>query len=186
MRAFIFSVLLFTAFILINCSGDTATEFSGEKSVDSSEFEEVSEPEKEVSSVPDDAEGGTIDFNNLEGRWELLYPGNYGYEFRFTRNYRAVVVLYLKREALVFRGVYNIVEDDKLKINIVEMKRTDNMAAVHRDSGFMKSKSSYFLLNASISEKDGGNLLTMRPEAIRIDGQESDGYLEPVLSLKKR
>jgi hypothetical protein len=82
-----------------------------------------------------------LTFKNVIGNWTLKYSGNYGYTFSFYSNYRALVVLNLNMETLIFKGVYTIEEGNKLKINIYEMKEEHRAAGAKK--GFVKAKSSY-------------------------------------------
>ncbi len=133
-------------------------------------------------AVPQNLE--PIDFKDLPGKWALRFTGNYGYEFRFNKNYKALVVIYLGGSSLLFNGVYTI-ENGNLKINIYEMKNEDRSENINIYSNFVKAKSSYFLFKAGINKKPGTNkMLVLRPSNIIIDGINSDGYFEPVLKLK--
>lgn len=124
-----------------------------------------------------------LTFKNVVGTWALKYSGNYGYQFSFYANYRALVILYLNMETLVFKGVYTLDEGNKLKINIYEMK--DERRAGVPGKGFVKAKSSYFLFNGYETARQGRTTLFLRPRAIIIDGNNSEGYFEPLLKLAK-
>jgi hypothetical protein len=132
--------------------------------------------------VPENLE--PIDFKDLPGKWALRFSGNYGYEFRFNKSYKALVIIYLGSSSLLFNGVYTI-ENGNLKINIYEMKNEDRSENLNIYSNFIKAKSSYFLFKAGINKKPGTNkMLVLRPSNIIIDGINSDGYFEPVIKLK--
>jgi hypothetical protein len=124
-----------------------------------------------------------LTFKNVVGTWALKYSGNYGYQFSFYANYRALVILYLNMETLVFKGVYTLDEGNKLKINIYEMK--DERRAGVPSKGFVKAKSSYFLFSGYETARQGRTTLFLRPRAIIIDGNNSEGYFEPLLKLAK-
>lgn len=124
-----------------------------------------------------------LTFKSVIGNWTLKYSGNYGYTFRFYSNYRAVVVLYLNMETLIFKGVYTIEKGNKLKINIYEMK--EEHRAVRTKKGFVKAKSSYFLFGGHTIKKNRKETLYLRPLAIIIDGNNSEGYFEPLIKLSK-
>lgn len=124
-----------------------------------------------------------LTFKNVVGTWALKYSGNYGYQFSLYANYRALVILYLNMETLVFKGVYTIDEGNKLKINIYEMKEERRSGPQSR--GFVKAKSSYFLFSGYQTVKQGRTTLFLRPRAIIIDGNNSEGYFEPQLKLAK-
>ncbi len=113
----------------------------------------------------------------------MKYSGNFGYQFSFYANYRALVILYLNMETLVFKGVYTIEDGSKLKINIYEMKEERRSGTPSR--GFVKAKSSYFLFSGYETVKQGRTTLLLRPRAIIIDGNNSEGYFEPLLKLAK-
>jgi hypothetical protein len=131
---------------------------------------------QEDTSIP-------LSFKNVVGTWALKYSGNYGYQFSFYANYRALVILYLNMETLIFKGVYTLDEGNKLKINIYEMK--DERRAGVPNKGFVKAKSSYFLFSGYETAKQGRTTLFLRPRAIIIDGNNSEGYFEPLLKLAK-
>jgi len=144
--------------------------------------ENDSEPAKEnlaLSKPP-----SPIGFMDVVGRWKLKYANHYGYDFRFYKNYKALVILYLSNHALVFKGVYTIEDNNRLKINIYEMKRDKNVRRVNVYGGFIKAKSSYFLFQASLPDDKRKKVLVVRPLKIVIDGNNSDGYFEPVIRLK--
>jgi len=124
-----------------------------------------------------------LTFKNVIGNWTLKYSGNYGYTFSFYSNYRALVVLYLNMETLIFKGVYTIEEGNKLKINIYEMKEEHRAAGTKK--GFVKAKSSYFLFGGHTIKKNRKETLYLRPRAIIIDGNNSEGYFEPLIKLTK-
>lgn len=124
-----------------------------------------------------------LSFKSVIGTWSLKYPGNYGYTFSLHPSYRATVVLFLNMEILTFRGVYTIEDGNKLRININEMK--DEHRGGGRNKGFVKAKSSYFLFGGYKTRKSGRETLYLRPMAIIIDGNNSEGYFEPLLKLAK-
>ncbi len=127
-----------------------------------------------------------ITFDKIPGKWILLYPNDYGYEFQLYRNYRALVILYLNNCALIFKGVYTLEDGNRLRLNISEMKRSQEVRAVNTYSGFAKAKSSYFLFRLSSTGEREKMKLVLRPLKIIIDGSDSDGYFEPILRLKRR
>lgn len=133
-------------------------------------------------AVPQNLE--PIDFKDLPGRWSLRFSGNFGYEFRFNKNYKALVIIYLGNSSLLFNGVYTI-ENGNLKINIYEMKNEDRSDNLNIYSNFVKTKSSYFLFKAGIIKQPVSNkMLVLRPSSIIIDGNSSDGYFEPIIKLR--
>jgi hypothetical protein len=126
-----------------------------------------------------------MSFTNIIGNWRLKYSGNYGYCFNLYPNYRALVIIYLNTQSLIFRGVYTIDEENKLKINISEMKEEPRTSGFNLRGGFMKAKSSYFLFTGYRVKKNKRERLYLRPSAIVIDGKNSDGYFEPFIKLTK-
>jgi|GEM_PF-1227308 len=155
------------------CGGDVA---------DVSETKEVKKEKPPVVKVNPDVTK-PINFTNIRGTWRLKYPNNYGYEFRLSRNYRAIVILFLKDSSLVFRGIYTIDDDNTFRITLSEMKRVDGIRNINVYSRFVKTKSSYFLFVARYNKKE--RKLLIRPKKISIDGNDSQGYFEPLISLKK-
>jgi hypothetical protein len=127
----------------------------------------------------------SMSFKNIIGNWRLKYSGNYGYCFNLYPNYRALVIIYLNTQSLIFRGVYTIDEKNKLKINISEMKEEPRTSGFNLGGGFVKAKSSYFLFSGYRVIKDKSERLYLRPSAIVIDGKNSDGYFEPFIRLTK-
>jgi len=141
--------------------------------------------QREQDQIEDIGTLKKVDFKNIIGSWKLLYRGNYGYEFRFYSNYKAVVILYLHDRVIIFKGVYTIEEKSNIRINILEMKSTEGVARVNLFFGFVKTKSSYFIFKGGLKDGKGNKVLIVRPEKIIIDSNNSDGYFEPVLHLKK-
>ncbi|HQL44324.1 MAG TPA: hypothetical protein PL073_10590 [Spirochaetota bacterium] len=127
-----------------------------------------------------------LEFSDFHGRWKLLYRGNYGYEFRFAKNYQAVCILYLQNNAVVFKGVYTLDNPQTLRINISQMKNVDNINTVYGAGGFSNVNSSYFLFHAALVKKDTKKMLELKPLSIVIDGITSEGYFEPVILLQKQ
>lgn len=124
-----------------------------------------------------------ISFKDIRGRWRLKYANNYGYEFRLYKNYRAIVIIFLKENSLVFRGIYTIESDNILRITLSEMKRVSGVRNLNVRSKFVKTKSSYFVFRANLKKEK--KKLYIRPKTIYIDGNNSEGYFEPLIKLKK-
>ena len=114
-----------------------------------------------------------------------MYDNNYGYSFKLGKNYKAVVILYLSTASVIFKGVYTIEDKNILRINISEMKREEKVKGLNTGSGFKKAKSSYFLFQSRIVNDNGKKFLEIRPARISIDGNDSDGYFEPLIKLPK-
>ncbi len=126
-----------------------------------------------------------INFKNVTGTWSLMYENNYGYTFRLGKNYKAVVILYLSTASVIFRGVYTIEDKNVLRINISEMKREEKVKDLNTSGGYKKAKSSYFLFQARIVHDNSKSFLEMRPVTISIDGNNSDGYFEPLIKIPR-
>ena len=125
-----------------------------------------------------------VNFKNLNGTWSLFYGNNYGYTFKFYKNYRAIVILYLNSSSIVFKGIYNVENVDSMTINISEMKRENSINSINLKSGFNKTKSSQFIFNTRILlGTDKKKYLELRPQRINIDGTESEGFFEPYIKL---
>lgn len=124
-----------------------------------------------------------LSLNDLRGNWELLYDNSYGYTFRLGKNYRAVVIVYLNSSSIIFKGIYNIEDSDKLRINISEMKREDKIKDLNLKTDFLKVKSSFFVFQCTITGKGKSKKLSLRRDTISIDGSDSDGYFEPLIEL---
>ena len=124
-----------------------------------------------------------VNFKTLSGSWTLLYGNDYGYSFKFYKNYRAVVILYLNSSSIIFKGVYNIESADSIRINVSEMKREESVKNINLKSGFNKAKSSHFIFKTRITSNGGKRNLELRPDKIFIDGSDSEGYFEPYIKL---
>ena len=125
-----------------------------------------------------------VNFKNLNGTWSLFYGNNYGYTFKFFKNYRAIVILYLNSASIVFKGIYNVEHADSMTINVSEMKRENNIKDINLKTGFNKAKSSQFIFNTRILQgSDRKKYLELRPQKIHIDGTESEGFFEPYIKL---
>jgi len=131
------------------------------------------------------AAGRPLGFAEIAGRWRLMYSGRYGFEFTFTKNYRAICVMYLRSHAYVFRGVYTIEEGDRIRFNVSDMKNEKSAGHINLKSGFVKASSSYFIFHAGLDRSRGRPTLVLKPERIIIDGRNSDGYFEPEMRLEK-
>ncbi|HQO02284.1 MAG TPA: hypothetical protein PLI62_08440 [Spirochaetota bacterium] len=129
---------------------------------------------------------GALRFSDFHGRWDLVYRGNYGYEFRFYKSYRALCIVYLQTNLLVFKGVYTLDEKNRLRINISEMKNQNGTRPGNLAAGFTRIASSYFIFKAARLKESGRHYLELRPVSIIINGNNSDGYYEPVMKLRKQ
>jgi hypothetical protein len=126
-----------------------------------------------------------LSFKNVIGNWSLQYSGNYGYYFSLSKNYRAIVIIYLNTQSLIFKGVYTIDEKNKLKINISELKDEPRITGINLYTGYIKAKSSYFIFDGYKIRKNNKDSLYLEPRSIIIDGNNSEGYFEPSLKLTK-
>lgn len=128
-------------------------------------------------------ERSSVNFQNLKGNWNLMYENNYGYNFKFFKNYKAIVILYLNNSSIVFKGVYNIESSDSVRINVSEMKRFESVKNLDLKGGFVKAKSSHFIFNAQIISNGSKKQLELKPRTISIDGSDSEGFFEPYIKL---
>ncbi len=129
--------------------------------------------------------GAPLKLTGLYGKWQLMYRGNYGYHFHFQKNFRVLCMIYLNTRAVVFKGVYSLENDNTLRINISEMKTEENISQLNMYSRFVKTSSSYFLFNGSLEAEGGRAALELAPRKIVIDGNDSEGYFESRIRLKK-
>ena len=176
---FFLVILLINFTVFFACSDDKGKEAAVNPAVT------VHDPGEETMGVngsDSNDEGMEINYTSLQGKWKLLYSGNYGYYFSFQKNYKSFITLYLGNEALVFKGVHSI-DTGKIVINIYEMKREKNLPVVNYSRGFQKANSSSFIFKASLHNKNGKKMLKIIPVKIRIDGNDSDGYFEPLIKL---
>ncbi len=172
------TLLIYSCFIIFcpGCSNNEPEQITIEKDI-SADYKS----EEVVTSdiIP-------LNFDTIKGNWDLKYGDNYGYSFRLGKNYRAVVILYLNCNSILFKGIYTIEKDDILRINISEMKREESVNKINTTRGFTQVKSSYFLFNTRIFEKTGKTIMELRPVRILIDDNSSDGYFEPLVRLTKQ
>lgn len=124
-----------------------------------------------------------LNFNSLRGTWQLLYGDNYGYSFRFDRNYKAIVVIYMNDSSVIFKGVYTIEDANTLRINISAMKREERLKDLDFKEGFVNVKSSYFIFKGRITGTVKAKKLELKSDTISIDGSDSEGYFEPLIEL---
>ncbi len=121
-----------------------------------------------------------LKLETLHGSWKLIYRGDYGYAFHFYPDYRALIIIYLGNHAVIFKGVYTS-EEDKVRVNVYEMKDDMNIAYPNLSGGFQKVASTYFLFSGSVN----GSELALYPVRVIIDGNNSEGYFEPEIKLQK-
>ncbi len=129
---------------------------------------------------------GAITFDDLRGRWSLMYRGNFGYEFRFGGNYSALCILYLQTNILIFKGVYTIEQGNRVRINISDMKNQDGGSLGSLQQGFTRISSSYFVFRGEKRTAQGRPVIDFYPVEIMINGNSSEGYFEPVLRLTRQ
>jgi hypothetical protein len=122
--------------------------------------------------------------SDIQGVWELKYGTGYGYNFRFYKNFKSLIVLYLKKSSIVFKGVYTLEETNTIRVNIFEMKFAGSSKAIFSPGGFTKTKRSYFIFKGHLKKREGKTRLIMKAEKIFIDGKSSQGYFEPLIKLK--
>ena len=125
-----------------------------------------------------------LQLNNLWGNWALLYENDYGYDFKFYKDNKAVIILYLNTNSIIFRGTYSIENDSTLIINLSEIKNEEKTKNLNLKNNFVKVESSYFVFNARIATESNKKNLELRPKKIVIDANDSKGYFEPFFKLK--
>jgi len=124
-----------------------------------------------------------LKLSNLWGNWTLLYENDYGYNFKFYKDNKAVVILYLNTNSTIFRGTYSIENDSTIIINISEMKNEEKTKNLNLKKGFTKIESSCFVFNARITIESNKQKLELRPQKIFIDANDSKGFFEPFFKL---
>lgn len=144
------AIILSVLMNLMAC-GDQKNEEKAPLPVKEEKIEEKNEP-----AVP-------ITFEAISGSWELKYPNHYGYTFKFYKNYRAVIILYLNNHSLVFKGVYTFEGKNMVRINIYEMKKSRKTSGINMSSGFVKAKSSYFIFTANLKKRGRVNSFWSAP-----------------------
>jgi len=136
-----------------------------------------------VSSLP--LYSDSLKLADIQGKWQLKYQGNYGYFFHFQKNYRVLCIIYLNTRAVVFKGVYTLEDEKTIRINISEMKTEDNFARLNLNTRFSMTSSSYFIFNGVYESGKGSPMLEISPKKIIIDGNNSEGYFELRIKLKR-
>jgi len=126
-----------------------------------------------------------INFKNIVGNWSLSYENGYGYNFKFNKNYKAEIVLYLNSDSITFKGIYNIEHKGIIKIDIIEMKRDEKINGRITKGSFKKAKSSYFMFHAKIFSDNDKKFMELIPVKIIIDGNDSQGFFEPLIKLQR-
>jgi len=117
-----------------------------------------------------------LSLNDCYGRWH-----NPIYVFTFNRNYTASIIIFVNQnESYVFNGVFNIDKDNLVRVNINEMKSCPPSSSFSR-SGYSKAASSHF----TFLVESKGKTMTVRPKEIIIDGNNSEGYFDQEIVLKK-
>ena len=112
------------------------------------------------------------------GRWK-----NDIYTFTFTKNYTASIIIAINpQNCFVFNGVFNVERDNLIRVNISEMKSCPRDAAFSK-SGFSKASSSHFIF--SLDHKGDKRTLIVRPKEIIIDGNNSEGYFDQEMTLRR-
>ena len=120
-----------------------------------------------------------LSMNDCYGRWQ-----DETYLFTLNRNFTALVVIFVNpTTAYVFNGVFSIEKDNMIRINISEMKCGPRSSALSK-SGFTKTASSRFVFAVQPSSVRGKTLI-LKPAEVTIDGNNSEGYFDQVISLKK-
>jgi hypothetical protein len=122
--------------------------------------------------------------SDLWGNWTLLYENDYGYNFKFYKDNKATVILYLNTNSIIFCGTYSIENDSTLKINLSEMKNEEKTKNLNLKKDFVKIESSYFVFKARITTESNKKIFELRPQKIFIDANDSKGYFEPFFKLK--
>ncbi len=172
-KKFLLAALIITAAFFSSCGSERGI----------SEKDDPYEKTPEKSSEENET-GTPLGFSDLTGIWELKYGTGYGYRFSFYKNYKSLIVLYLKKSAIVFKGVYTLEETNNIRVNIFEMKSAGSLKEIFTQRGFAKTKRSYFIFKGNRKSRDGKNRLLIKPDKIIIDGKSSHGYFEPLIKLK--
>ncbi len=132
-----------------------------------------------LAAFPCFAEAPTL--KNVVGTWSSA-----NYQFILTNSYKATVIIFAnKYQNFVFSGIYTVESDAKLRINISEIK-TCNPGEVYARKGFTKTASSRFVFAADLTSGSRGRLMNLKPKEIIIDGNSSEGYFDPAISLQKK
>jgi len=181
-KKYIYIILLFyfVSSVFITTCKDKDTDKNPDSEVD------INMGDRREKQIPVESTIGElipVNFKSLSGNWNLLYGNDYGYNFKFYKNYRAIVILYLNTNSIVFKGVYNVESNDSIRINISEMKREENVKNIDLKKGFVKAKSSHFVFNTRITKNGEKKYLELKAQEIFIDGSNSDGYFEPYIKL---
>jgi hypothetical protein len=159
-------VILLLLFVSLNCNVNLE---------DKKELIEEKHIKIESPSVP-------LKLKDIHGRWKLSYKNDYGYFFKFKKNFNALIVIYASNHALIFKGIYTINEENMVRVNIYKMKRNNSVKNINFRSHFTKTKSSYFIFKI----KRDKNKLIIQPCTVVIDGTSSQGYFENNIKLERQ
>ena len=137
----------------------------------------------QLSSKVNEQNSLPLTLNNLWGNWTLLYENDYGYDFKFYKDNKAIVILYLNTNSIIFRGTYSIENDSTIKIDLSEMKNEEKTKNLNLKKNFINIEASYFVFNTRITAESNKKNLELRPQKIFIDAHDSQGYFEPFFKL---
>ena len=125
-----------------------------------------------------------VTYDDVSGKWRLMYKNNFGYEFRFQNSYRAFCIIYSGTDAMIFKGIYSI-EKNRLTININELKNEENIRRINFWNKFTKVSSSFFIFDVELSGRGKNKTLILKPRKTIIDGNDSNGYFESEVKVKR-
>ena len=128
-------------------------------------------------------------YHEIAGKWTLMYPQNYGYEFAFLDDYDAEITLYLNTAIIKFKGKFLLEDSRRIRIMISEMMQKDEItdyADYTKEKNFVSVRDSYFLFDGRIIKDSKPEILVLNPIRIIAQGRNSEGYFEPQIRLKKQ
>ncbi|MBN1498628.1 MAG: hypothetical protein JW982_00605 [Spirochaetes bacterium] len=91
----------------------------------------------------------------------------------------------MKSNFLLFRGIYQIKEADKISIEVLEMKYSPSLNDIRSGKELTKTSSSSIIFRGERSSSGGKNYLVLKTESVKIDGSSSEGFFDPEIKLKK-
>jgi len=141
---------------------------------------------KDNKFVIETDENYPLNYHELAGKWILMYPQNYGYEFVFFDDYGAKITLYLNTAKIKFKGKFLLEDSRRIRIFISEMMQKDEITEHGEKHGFMSVKNSYFLFDGRIIKDSKPKILVLNPITIIAEGRNSEGFFEPQIKLRKQ
>lgn len=122
---------------------------------------------------------------DINGKWIFKYNASYGYEFSFTNSKFADIIIFMKSNFLLFKGIYQIKDTNTINIEVLEMKYSPSLSDIRSGKELTKTSSSRIIFKGQKSISGGKSYLILTTESVKIDGNSSEGFFDPEIKLKK-